>query len=309
VLPFKLVYHPGYDLNLGAHVFPSRKYRLIREHLIDGGIADPADFVEPLPASDEDVLRVHGHDWVERLQTGTLSTSELMTLEIPYSDAMVHAFWLAAGGTLLAARLAAGGRLGFNIGGGFHHAFPDHGEGFCAIHDVAIAIRKLQSEGVIKKALVVDCDVHHGNGTAAIFANDRTVLTLSIHQFNNYPTEKPPSTIDINLRDGAGDEEYLTKLRQACQFAINGFSPDLLMYIAGADPYYDDQLGGLGMTLDGLMDRDRLVMEMAVTRGVPVAITLAGGYARNVEDTVAIHVNTVKAARAVLTDSGATMQV
>jgi acetoin utilization deacetylase AcuC-like enzyme len=300
VLPFKIVYHPGYDLNLGAHVFPSRKFRLIHDRLLDEGTAEPADFVEPEPATDYDVLLVHGYGWVERLRSGTLTMNELLTLEIPYSEAMVEAFWLAAGGTILAARQAVSGRLGFNLSGGFHHAFPDHGEGFCAIHDVAIAIRKLQQERIIKKAMVVDCDVHQGNGTAGIFAGDRTVLTLSIHQYNNYPSEKPPSTIDIHLPDGTGDEEYLKRLQEACQFGINGFSPDLLMYVAGADPYFDDQLGGLALTMEGLMARDRLVLDMAVSRGIPVAITLAGGYARTLEDTVAIHVNTVKAAREAL---------
>jgi acetoin utilization deacetylase AcuC-like enzyme len=300
VLPFKIVYHPGYDLNLGAHVFPSRKFRLIRDRLLDEGTAEPADFVEPEPATDYDVLLVHGYGWVERLRSGTLTMNELLTLEIPYSEAMVEAFWLAVGGTILAARQAVSGRLGFNLSGGFHHAFPDHGEGFCAIHDVAIAIRKLQQERIIKKAMVVDCDVHQGNGTAGIFAGDRTVLTLSIHQYNNYPSEKPPSTIDIHLPDGTGDEEYLKRLQEACQFGINGFSPDLLMYVAGADPYFDDQLGGLALTMEGLMARDRLVLDMAVSHGIPVAITLAGGYARNLEDTVGIHVNTVKAAREAL---------
>ena len=222
--------------------------------------------------------------------------NELLTLEIPYSEAMVRAFWLATGGTILAARNALRDRLGFNLSGGFHHAFPDHGEGFCAIHDVAIAIRKMQKEGLVQKAMVVDCDVHHGNGTAGIFAGDKTVLTLSIHQYNNYPTEKPPSTIDIHLSDGTGDDEYLKRLQQACEFAINGFAPDLLMYIAGADPYFDDQLGGLGLTMEGLMARDQLVLDLCRSRNIPVAITLAGGYARNVEDTVRIHCNTVKAA-------------
>jgi acetoin utilization deacetylase AcuC-like enzyme len=300
VLPFKLIYHPGYDLNLGAHVFPSKKYRLIHDALIDEGTAEPADFVEPEPATDDDVLLVHGHGWVERLKSGTLSIQELLTLEIPYSEAMVRAFWLAAGGTILAARKALSDGVGFNLSGGFHHAFPDHGEGFCAIHDVAIAIRKLQKEGLIQKAVVVDCDVHHGNGTAGVFAGDTTVLTLSIHQYNNYPASKPPSTIDIHLSDGTGDQEYLNRLQQACQVAVDGFSPGLVMYIAGADPYFDDQLGGLALTIDGLMARDRLVFDLSRSRNVPLAVTLAGGYARNVEDTVRIHCNTVKAARETL---------
>jgi acetoin utilization deacetylase AcuC-like enzyme len=202
MLPFKLVYHPGYDLNLGDHVFPARKYRLIHDQLLDEGFAEPMDFVEPRPASDEEILLVHERGWVQRLKTGTLTPSEILRLEIPYSKPMVDAFWLATGGTILAARNALADRVGFNIGGGFHHAFPDHGEGFCAIHDVAVAIRALQHERRIERALVLDCDVHHGNGTAAIFAGDRSVMTLSMHQFDNYPSEKPPSVIDIHLKDG-----------------------------------------------------------------------------------------------------------
>jgi acetoin utilization deacetylase AcuC-like enzyme len=297
MLPFKLVYHPGYDLNLGEHVFPSRKYRLIHDQLLDEGVAEPSDFVEPQPASDDDVLRVHDAGWVNRLKTGTLSEEEILRLEIRYSRAMVEGFWLATGGTILAARNAMQSRIGFNIGGGFHHAFPGHGEGFCAIHDVAVAIRALQHEKIIERAMVVDCDVHHGNGTAAIFAGDRTVLTLSLHQFNNYPSEKPASTIDVHLRDGIGDEEYLQRLRGALDLALS-FSPHLLVYVAGADPYREDQLGGLSLTMEGLKRRDRLVFETALQRNVPVAVTLAGGYARNTADTVTIHINTVKMAAA-----------
>lgn len=300
MLPFQLVYHPGYDLNLGAHVFPSRKYRLIRDQLIDDGTAHPADFMEPAPASDDDVLRVHDAGWVLRLKTGTMSEAEIIRLEIPYSPEMVNGFWLATGGTILAGRKALRDRIGFNIGGGFHHAFPGHGEGFCAINDVAVAIRTLQHDGLIERAMVVDCDVHHGNGTAAIFADDRSVLTLSLHQFNNYPTEKPASTIDVHLPDGIGDEEYLQRLYGALDLAM-GFDPDLIVYIAGADPFRDDQLGGLKLTFTGLKERDRLVVETALKKSVPIAVTLAGGYARNTADTVAIHCNTVKEAALVLT--------
>src|SRR5579883_181943 len=296
MLPFKLVYHPSYDLNLGAHVFPSRKYRLIHDQLLDEGTASPWDFVEPQPAPDEDVLRVHDAGWVHRLKNSTMSEAEMIQLEIPYSPQMVNGFWLAAGGTILAARNALRERFSFNIGGGFHHAFPDHGEGFCAIHDVAIAIRKLQCEQEIERAMVVDCDVHHGNGTAAIFAGDRSVLTLSLHQCNNYPSEKPPSTIDVHLHDGTGDEEYLERLRGALEVAM-GFEPHLIVYVAGADPYCEDQLGGLQLTMDGLKRRDRLVFETALSKQVPLAVTLAGGYARDTADTVTIHCNTVKEAR------------
>jgi acetoin utilization deacetylase AcuC-like enzyme len=296
MLPFQLVYHPRYDLNLGEHVFPARKYRLIHDRLLAERFAEPADFVEPQSASDDDVLRVHDPGWVHRLKTGTLTDAEIIQLELPYSREMVEGFWLATGGTILAARNALRDRIGFNIGGGFHHAFPAHGEGFCAIHDVAIAIRALQHERAIEKALIVDCDVHHGNGTAAIFAGDRSVLTLSIHQFNNYPSEKPPSVIDVDLLDGVEDGEYLDRLGGALKVAMS-FEPDLLLYVAGADPYCQDQLGGLALTIEGLKHRDRLVFETALTQSVPVAAVLAGGYARDTDDTVTIHCNTAKAAR------------
>ena len=301
MLPFKLVYHEGYDLNLGPHVFPSQKFRLIRERLLTEGFASPADFVEPEPATDDDLMLVHNAGWVNRLRTGTLSLEELLQLEIPYSKPMQEAFWLAAGGTTLAARLALHDRIGFNIGGGFHHAYPGHGEGFCAIHDVAVAIRCLQRDKLIEKAMVVDCDVHHGNGTAAIFAQDPSVFTLSIHQFNNYPHLKPPSNLDIDLDDGVRDDEYLERLAQGYLPAIEKFRPDLVMYVAGADPYYQDQLGGLMLTLDGLRLRDELVLRAALERSVPAVVTLAGGYAQKLEDTITIQSGTATVAAALLT--------
>lgn len=304
MLPFRIVYHEGYDLNLGEHVFPAQKYRMVRERLLKEGWARPEDFVEPDPASDEDLELVHDAGWVERLKHGTLSYQDILKLEIPYSRRMVEGFFLAAGGTTLAARMALEDGVGYNLGGGFHHAHAGHGEGFCAIHDVAVAVRRLQKDGLVERALVVDCDVHQGNGTAAIFAGDRSVLTLSIHQLNNYPSYKPPSTIDINLADGAGDKEYLDKLGNACSTLMTAFRPDLVMYVAGADPYFEDQLGGLSLTMEGLMERDRLVMEMALRNRAAVAITLAGGYALLVQDTVKIHVNTAKAASQVLKEMG-----
>ena len=213
---------------------------------------------------------------------------------------MVEAFWLAAGGSMLAARLAMEDGVGFNVGGGFHHAFPGHGEGFCAINDIAIAVRRLQADGRIKRAMVVDADVHHGNGTAAVFADDPTVFTLSIHQFNNYPSEKPLSSLDIHLADGTGDAEYLHRLGNGYRAALAMFRPELIMYLAGADPYMEDQLGGLSLTFEGLMERDRLVLRTALTQGVPVGIVLAGGYAQSVEDTITIHANTAAVAKDVL---------
>ena len=297
MLPFKLVYHDRYDLHLGAHVFPSQKYRLVRDTLLSEKLAEPEDFLRPEPATDDDVLRVHSQEWVRKLKTGKLTASELMRLEIPYSKETIEAFWLAAGGSILAAQRALADGFAANIGGGFHHAFAEHGEGFCAIHDVAIAIRRLQADRAIMTAIVVDTDVHHGNGTAEIFGGDPNVFTLSIHQENNYPLPKPPSNIDLHLPDGIGDADYLAILERNLKRAFQDFHPDLLFYVGGADPYREDQLGGLALTMEGLARRDRLVYEHARLAGVPVAITLAGGYARRIEDTVRIHVNTILAAR------------
>jgi acetoin utilization deacetylase AcuC-like enzyme len=299
MLPFKIVYHPRYDLNLGAHVFPSQKFRLIAEELVNSRIAAADDFLTPQPASDEDLVRVHTPSWVNKLKTGTLTASEIMKLEVPYSPELAEAVWLASGGTILAAQSALRDGFGSNLSGGFHHAYANHGEGFCAIHDVAVAVRRLQNDGDIKKAMIVDTDVHHGNGTAAIFADDSSVFTISIHQVNNYPADKPPSTVDLNMRDGAGDDEYLAALIPTVERCLDKFKPDMIFYVGGADPYSEDQLGGLLLTKAGLKRRDREVFEAARSRGIPVTTALAGGYARRVEDTVAIHVNTIIAAREV----------
>jgi len=302
MLPFKLVYHKGYDLNLGEHVFPSQKFHLIAETLLSEGVATGENFLTPTAAADEDVLRVHTVDWVHKLKTGTLTASEIMKLEIPYSREAVEACWLAAGGSILAAQSALRDGFGCNLGGGFHHAYPGHGEGFCAIHDVAVAIRRLQHDGAIRTAMVVDTDVHHGNGTAAIFAEDESVFTLSIHQENNYPAYKPPSNVDLDMADRVDDDEYLGALIPAVQLALDEFKPDMLFYVGGADPYVEDQLGGLSLTLRGLQERDRGVFYEARKRNIPVVTTLAGGYARQVEDTVQIHVNTIAAAKEVAGD-------
>jgi acetoin utilization deacetylase AcuC-like enzyme len=299
LLPFKLVYHEKYDLNLGPHVFPSQKFRLICEMLLREGIASNEDILRPESAADEDLLRVHTADWVHKLKTGTLTASEVMKLEVPYSKELAEAVWLAAGGSILAGQVALRDGFGSNLSGGFHHAYPGHGEGFCAIHDVAVAIRKLQADKAIEKAMVVDTDVHHGNGTAAIFKDDASVFTISIHQLNNYPAHKPPSNIDLDLDDRVEIDEYMETLMPAVEKSLNEFEPGILFYVGGADPYCEDQLGGLALTKEGLKLRDRRVFEEARRRGVPVATTLAGGYARKVEDTIRIHVNTILAAREV----------
>jgi acetoin utilization deacetylase AcuC-like enzyme len=326
MLSFKLVYSDAYYLPIGQHVFPAEKYRRTRDRLMATGVADATDFLEPQLAADEDILLVHTPDYVNKLTTGTLSAREELALEVPYSRDLVNAFWRAAGGSILAARQALADRVSVNIGGGFHHAFPDHGEGFCMIHDVAVAIRRLQRDGEIRTAMTVDCDVHQGNGTAAIFAAKRApgdplpsasgspvaihgprrknpnasdVFTISLHQHNNYPQWKPPSSIDVDLPDGIGDEEYLSWLDNALSSGLRQSNPDLLCYIAGADPYKEDQLGGLSLTIEGLKKRDALVFRVAKARDIPVMVTFAGGYAQNVEDTVTIHSNTVIAAKEV----------
>ena len=332
MLPFKLIYSDAYYLPIGEHVFPAEKYRRIRDQLVADGIAEAKDFVSPRPATDQDILLVHRPEYVQKLKTGTLSPREELEMEVPYSRELVDAFWLAAGGSIVAAQHALSDRVCVNIGGGFHHAFPDHGEGFCVIHDVAVAIRRLQRDGKIRTAMTVDCDVHQGNGTAAIFAGTRTasallpsagastldssslsaalpgkirgahageVFTISLHQHNNYPLWKPPSSIDVDLPDGIGDDDYLAWLDNALSSGLRKFEPDLLCYLAGADPYKEDQLGGLSLTIEGLKHRDELVFRVARERNIPVMVTFAGGYAQNVEDTVKIHCNTVVAAKEV----------
>jgi acetoin utilization deacetylase AcuC-like enzyme len=303
-LPFPLVYHSGYDLNFGTHVFPTRKYRLMRERLLAEAFAEESDFVEPRAATRDQLLLAHDEEWIRKLETGTLSYHEIVQLEVPYSRKMVQAFFLAAGGTIEAARLALRHGVAINIGGGFHHAFRGHGEGFCAVNDIAVAINTMLREGVIARAMVIDLDVHHGNGTAAIFAGSRDVFTLSLHQQNNYPREKPQSTIDVGLPDLTGDHEYLAKLRGVCAPAVAGFRPDLVIYVAGSDPYFDDQLGGLALTMEGMRARDQMVFEAALRAGAGIAVVLAGGYANRLEDTVSLHSQTAYAALEAMNEIG-----
>jgi acetoin utilization deacetylase AcuC-like enzyme len=320
MLPFKLVYSAGYYLPIGSHVFPAEKYKLIHDRLLATGAAAPADFVTPRPASDEDVLLVHTPRYVEKLKTGTLNAREELELEVPFSPELVRAFWLAAGGSVLAADHALDDGVAISIGGGFHHAFPDHGEGFCVINDVAVAIRCMQRDEKIRTAMTVDCDVHQGNGTAVIFGGNSprpapsgtsprsshagNVFTISLHQHNNYPAFKPPSSLDLNLPDGTGDADYLARLGDALSLGLSKLKPELICYLAGADPYREDQLGGLSLTIEGLKARDTLVFQVAKAEGIPVMVTFAGGYARKLEDTITIHCNTVIAAKEVFGGKG-----
>jgi acetoin utilization deacetylase AcuC-like enzyme len=327
MLLFSLIYSDGFYLPLGGHVFPGEKYRLIHERLLETRAAAESDFVTPQAIAMDDVLRVHDSGYAERLVGGTLSEQEILQTELPYSKALVDATLLGCGGTLEAARLALRDGVACSIGGGFHHAHREHGEGFCILHDVAIALARLLHDGTIQRAMVVDLDVHDGNGTAAIFPpggqspsrslrygilsgsmtpSAEGVFTLSMHQQNNYPAYKPPSSIDVPLADGTDDAKYLEALEHALDAAFTHFQPQLIAYVAGADPYMGDKLGGLALTIDGLKERDRMVFRAAQSAGARIVSVYAGGYAMRVEDTVTIHANTVLAAAEVFSFHGAT---
>jgi acetoin utilization deacetylase AcuC-like enzyme len=296
-LSLKFVYNDAYWMvDIGNHVFPLMKYRLIYETLISWGVKKE-NVLESRPAPDEDILRVHTPKYLKKLKSGKLSHAEMMTLELPYSPDLLHFARLHVGGTTIAATRAMEEGITAHLGGGFHHAFSDHGEGFCVLNDVAVAIEKLRHLGVIQKALVVDCDVHQGNGTAAIFSKKEYVFTFSIHQMDIYPADKSESTQDIGLWSGEGDDVYLNALQSQFPRIFEEFRPDLIFYLAGADPYEKDQLGGLLLTLEGLKRRDEILIGSARKLGIPLVILLAGGYAFDVADTVAIHMNTLKVAR------------
>ena len=320
MIPFPLIHREGFYLPFGkAHVFPGVKYKLIRERLIETGDATSESFTASERIDIVDVLRVHEAGYVDRLTNGTLDPSEIRRMELPYSKNLVEATLLGCGGTLLAARLALQHGVAMSIGGGFHHAHPDHGEGFCMLHDVAIALRRLLHDAVIQRALVVDLDVHQGNGTAAIFPplpaaqslhqalscgtlagpgtpSQDGVFTLSLHQRKIYPAYKPPSSIDVHLDDEVGNADYLDALDRSLDLALERFHPELIAYVAGSDPYYDDKLGSLALTIDGLQERDGRVFRLARKHRIPIFSVYAGGYARQLEDTVTIHTNTVLAA-------------
>jgi len=290
----RVVYSDEYDVDIGPHVFPTEKYRLIRKRLMEEAVLSGDDFEFPRPASDEDVLLVHCKDYINKLKNGALGPEEIFKLELPYSRELVKSSYICVGGTIRSAEIALEKGIGVHIGGGFHHAFRDHGEGFCVLNDVAIAIKRMMRNRKISKAMTIDCDLHQGNGTADIFKDDESVFTFSIHQENNYPFYKPKSDLDIGLDDYASDKAYLGKLREHIPRIISDFKPGLILYVAGADPYREDQIGNLSLTIDGLKKRDEFIFETARNFAAPVAVVLAGGYAYKVEDTVTIHCNTIK---------------
>jgi acetoin utilization deacetylase AcuC-like enzyme len=290
-----IVHSPRYAIDIGAHVFPTRKYGLVRSRVIELGLVRDEEIVEPAPATWDDLALVHTPDYLDAMRCGTLSAEDVAQLELPWSEAMVDGFRVMVGGTIEAARLAvAAHAVACHIGGGLHHAFPNHGEGFCPFNDVAVAIRVLQREG-LRRVAVVDLDVHHGNGTAFIFESDPSVFTFSMHQQHNYPMWKPRGSLDIGLADGTHDRTYLAALEGAMP-KVMASAPQCIFYVSGADPFEQDQLGGLRLTKEGLRRRDRMVVEAASSADVPLVLVLAGGYARNVDDTVAIHVATIEEA-------------
>lgn len=285
-----------------GHRFPMVKYARVRERCLAEGVLSPGDLAEPDAAPWEELALVHRPEYLERVREGRLSAAEQRRIGFPWSPEMVERSRRSAGGTIGAARAALadaaarGWGVAANLAGGTHHAHAAHGEGFCVFNDAAVATRVLQREGAVRRVAVVDLDVHQGNGTAALFATDPSVFTLSVHGAKNYPFRRERSSLDVELPDGADDEVFLAALDLHLPSVLHDFAPDLVLYLAGADPYRDDRFGRLGLTKEGLAERDRRVLEACRGLGIPVAISMAGGYARDTEDTVDIHVRTLRIA-------------
>jgi len=290
----KFVFSDKYLMNFGTHVFPTEKYRMIKEKLLTNGWVTEKNFVDPPPPNIDDIRLVHTKEYIDDM-LNLRWTSRTMRSELPLSWQIIEGYFTAASGTILTCHLALEDGICLHIGGGFHHAFPDHGEGFCYVNDVAVGIRKLQQEKKVERIAVIDCDLHQGNGTAKIFQDDETVFTFSIHQEHLYPI-KEQSDWDIGLDDYASDATYLHYLRSAVPKIIENHKPQFIVYVAGADPYKDDQLGTLQLTKEGLEERDQIVIDGCRENKLPVAIVLAGGYALKIQDTVDIQVNTCKVA-------------
>jgi acetoin utilization deacetylase AcuC-like enzyme len=280
-----------------THTFPMEKYALLRERLVGEGTLDARRIEAAHLASRDEITSAHTAAYYDRFVLGQLARQEQLRLGLPWSQALVRRSLASVGATLDAAYTALADGVAVHLGGGTHHAFADHGEGFCVFNDIAVAVRVLRARGRVGPAAIIDCDVHHGNGTAALFAGDAETYTLSLHGARNYPLVKPPSTVDVALADGTRDAEYLHALDVELARLFTVFAPDIAFYQAGVDPYGDDRLGRLGLSLDGLAARDRRVLQACLSRGVACVVTLGGGYARDVRDTVEAHCNTVRAAR------------
>ena len=295
----RVFYTSHYYAEIGdGHIFPIRKFELVRDRLLAEGTLQPAELAEPVPATFAEVLLVHTEDYVSRLTSGTLTAKELRRLGLPWSESLVRRSFYAVGGTIEAAHYALEQGFSSNLAGGTHHAFAERGEGFCVLNDVAIAIRILRSRGLIRRAAVIDCDVHQGNGTATIFADDTETFTFSIHGANNYPLFKAKSTLDVELADRTSDEDYLKTLAEKLP-AIFTHQPEIVFYLAGADPYVGDKLGRLAVSMDGLRQRDAYVLRKCYEREVPIVTVMSGGYGKDIGDTVEIHCNTIRMVKSV----------
>ncbi len=279
-----------------GHRFPMVKYSMLRERVAESGVCGAGELRVAEPVSDREILRAHHPDYLERVVSGTLTEKEIRRIGFPWSPRMVERSRRASGGTLGACLAALEDGLAANLAGGTHHAFADRGEGYCVLNDSAIAARAVQDAGLVERVLVIDTDVHQGNGTAAILREDPSIFTFSIHGAKNFPFHKEESDLDAALPDGADDTEFLTALEAGLEAALDAAEAQLAIYLAGADPFVDDRLGRLAVTKRGLAERDRLVLEACRDRGIPVALTMAGGYARNVEDTVDVHFQSVRRA-------------
>jgi acetoin utilization deacetylase AcuC-like enzyme len=277
-----------------GHRFPVEKYAMLRDRVVAEGIVAPERVLDPAGADDDLLRLVHTADYVARFADGALTAAEVRRLGFPWSPALVERSRRAVAGTVAAARHALAHGTAMNLAGGTHHAFPDHGEGFCVFNDVAIAIRRLREEGLIRRAAVIDLDVHQGNGTHAVFAGDREVFTFSMHGGRNYPFEKVAGTLDIDLVDGTEDAEYLRVLGDALPGVLRAAQPDLVLYLAGADPHEGDRLGRMKLSFAGLARRDAMVIQACREVGLPVAVVIAGGYGHRIEDTVSVHVATAR---------------
>ena len=276
-----------------GHRFPLTKYSLLRQKIAQSDLFRDGSLIAAEPASEEQLALVHTSDYLQRVFQGTLSEKEVRRIGFPWSPEMVERSRRSVGGTIAACRAALQDGISANLGGGTHHAYADHGEGFCVFNDCAVAARVMQAEGRLKRVVILDCDVHQGNGSAAIFAGDPSVYTFSIHAAKNFPFHKEPSNLDIALPDGTQDEAYLEELNTGATRAIQEAGAELAIYLAGADPYLDDNLGKLALTKEGLAHRDSLIFSLCRAAGIPVAVTLSGGYARQVQDTADIHFQTI----------------
>ena len=290
----QVFYTPRYYADIGpGHVFPIRKFQLVRDKLLAEGTIEPSEIVEPSPAPLEDVLLVHTTDYISRLCSDNLTTKEIRRLGLPWSESLVQRSFYAVGGTLAATRASLAEGYSSNLAGGTHHSFSDRGEGFCVLNDVAIAIRTMRARKLIQRAAIVDCDVHQGNGTATIFAGDDDTFTFSIHGANNYPLFKAQSTLDVELADGTSDIQYLDTLAKHLP-AVFAADPEIVFYLAGADPYKADKLGRLALSIDGLRERDAYVLRECYKREVPIVTVMSGGYGKDINDTIEIHCNTIR---------------